>query len=450
MNLLRLIERNLEQRKLATTLTALSVALGVMLVTAILLLHDELERTYRRPGKGYDMVVGPTGSPLQLVLNSVYHLDKSPGLISHHVWRELAGPEMKRYVRLAVPFSVGDNFKGFRVVATTDAVFSPRFPFPDSKTTQGKFVAGRPFHFDQEAMDEALAHLEGKTRVPAGTENESGTEGSHDGAHLGENEAVIGFEVARKLNLSVSDMIEPTHGVEGSKEHAAEHLWEVVGILKKSGTAADRVVFINMDSFYRIPEHSGSGGLLPNAAEKTAGISSVLLFSRKGHPRIFLLQTLNKRSDVQVADVSEEIIHLMNIVGNVDQVFMLVAILVVIIGVISIMVAIYNTMNERRRELAIMRALGARRATVFATIVGESTAIALVGGLVGLVLGHVLVALAAGPLESMANMQVQPLRFLADEFKVVCAVTLVGALAGLLPAMKAYRTNVAENLAPLS
>lgn len=459
MRLLGLIERSITQRKLSSTLTALSVALGVMLVAAIGGVMQAMEDNYEKPGKGYSLVVGPAGSPLTLVLNSIFHVEQSRGLLPFRIYEEM---KASRLVKHAVPYAVGDMFRGFRVVATTDGVFDPYFPHPESETTPGKFSEGGPFVYDPLALVKSVA-LSVRNPVP---------EEARDAKAL--NQAVVGSVVADKLELRVGDRIEPTHGVESTSAHEEQMLWRVTGILKRTGTPIDRVVFINLDSFYRIPEHAG-GVRVKEDGSVEAALSSVLVFPKPKIAKALLLTRLRQREDLQVAEVREQLDKLFSIVGNVRYVFMLVAAMVVVIGVISVMVSIYNTMNERRREIAIMRAIGARRSTVLSAIVGEATVLAFCGALAGLLLGCGLVAAVSAYVERQAGFRPDPLAVLsapvpgdlADALLrisggyvdlsampfapvLVGVVTMTGAIAGMIPAWKAYRTDVATNLAPLS
>jgi putative ABC transport system permease protein len=155
------------------------------------------------------------------------------------------------------------------------------------------------------------------------------------------------------------------------------------------------------------------------------------------------------RQDLKVIDVPTELSWLFDQVGRAKQVMMVVASMVVLIGVISILVAIYNTVNERRREIAIMRAIGAKRATVVLTIVGEAAVLALMGAFAGLILGHLSLLIGGSYLDSLAGFRPNPFRFLVhQEAKLILIVAGVGVLAGLVPAIQAYRTDVATNLAP--
>lgn len=437
MNLPRLIERNIQQRKLSSFLTALSVALGVMLVIAILIVQKQMEDAYQRPGKGFSLVVGPPqGSPLTLVMNTIYHVDQSQGRLPMAILDELR--ELK-YVKHAVPYAVGDAFRGFRVVATTDALFSKYFPHPAGEGKE-KFEFGGPFPFDRRSLKASVSLLAG---VPIPDDCKDAPVHNH---------AVIGAAVAEALDINVGYEIEPTHGVEGGqKAHEERQLWTVTGILKRTNTPVDRVVFINLDSFYRIPDHA-IGGVMRTKDGKgwQAAISSIVVFPRGSTFKALLYARLKAREDIKVAEVNSELKKLFDLVGGVRVLFVVVSALVAVIGVVSIMVAIYNTMNERRREIAILRSIGARRLTVMGAIVAEAATLAFLGALAGLLMAHGLVALAAGYVEKQAHFRPDSLEIQPIELGMLGVVTMVGALAGLVPAWKAYRTDVASNIAPMS
>ena len=443
MSLLGLVIRNLRLRAVSSSLTALSVALGTMLVTAILILQASLTQHYEGPGRGYSIVVGAPGSALQLVLNAIYHVDDAPGLMPMRVWWELAEDDS---VALAVPYAVGDSFRGYRVVATSDAFFDRRAPQPAGAGSE-KLADGRPFRFDRHRLDVVLKGL-GASLGPDPTPSERPDAHPEDGhSPRGPFEAVVGAEVARALGIRVGDQIEPSHGVEGARVHEREHLWEVVGILKPTDTAVDRLVLIPLDSFFSIEDHR-AGALLPGTTEP--GLSAVLVFPRPGVHKVMLLSRLNRRPEIQVADVHEEVRHLFEIVGSVDVLFLLVSILVVVVGVLSVLVALYNSMNERKREVAILRAIGAPRRWVLGSVVLEAALITALGAAIGVGLGHALVAATAGRVEATAGFRPSALTFVPAELAVIGSVVVAGALAGIWPAWKAYATDVADNLRPTS
>jgi putative ABC transport system permease protein len=436
MRAYQLILRNVSQHRLSSALTLLSVALGALLLSAILLLRAATENSFFGPSRGFSLVVGPPGSRLELVLNTIFQIGQSPGLLAYDAFEEL---EKNPSTELAVPYAVGDAFRGFRVVGTSDGFFSPRFPYPAATATAAKFSAGRPFRFDAAALRVRLDELAAGTRAEVGA--------TLAAPEPGVAEAVLGANVARELDIRLGDQIEPTHGVDGAgvaHEHA--QLWTVVGILERSATPIDDLVLINLDSFFRIPDHRG--GIIPESGKPA--ISAVVLFPKPGVHKALLLGQLNKRTQLQVADVDGEVRRLLHIVGNVDRVFFVIAALVVWIGVVSVAVGIYNTLAARQRELAILRILGARRRTLFGMLVGEATLLSALGGALGLLLGHLLVAAGAGLIEQSSGVRPRPWLLLPEEALAYLLLVAAGALSGLLPATRAYRSDAAATLAPLS
>lgn len=442
MRLDQLVRRNLRRQRVSSGLTALNVALGALLVSVVLLLRAATAEAFLSPSRGFSLVVGPKGSRLELVLNSIFHLGQSPGLLSYGVFEEL---ERHPSTQLAVPYAVGDTFRGFRVVGTTDAFFDPRFPYPNASTPEAKLASGRPLHCDRRALDEALAALVARAPRSAVADAGPAAPGAPSVQRAAVDEAVVGARVAAALDVRVGDRIEPTHGIEaGGVAHRERHLWQVVGVLAATGTPLDDLVLINLDSFFRIADHSG--GIVPETNEP--GISAVLLFPKPGVHKALLLSQLNKRSSLQVADVDSEVRALLSLVGNVDRVFFGIAVLVVVVGVVSVAVALFNTLGARRRELAILRILGARRRTVFGMLVGEAALISALGGALGIVAGHAALAALAGVVEHSAGFRPSALVLLPEEVLAYVLVVAAGAFGGLLPGFEAYRTDVASHLAP--
>jgi putative ABC transport system permease protein len=432
MRLDQLVRRNLYRHRVGSGLTALNVALGALVVSVVLLLRSATAGAFLQPSRGFSLVVGAPGSRLELVLDTVFQMGQSPGLLAFDAFEEL---ERHPSTQLAVPYAVGDTFRGYRVVGTTEAFFDPRFPYPRADSPAAKLSSGRPLRADRGALRAALEALV----APAG-KSPAASSGS-----VPVNEAVVGADVAAALDVRVGDRIEPTHGVEaGGIAHRTRQLWDVVGVLERTSTPVDRVVLINLDSFFRIGDHAG--GVVPESNEP--GISAVLLFPKPGVHKALLLSQLAKRSSLQVADIDAEVHALLGLIGNVDRVFFAIAILVVLVGVVSVSVAIYNTLAARRREFAILRILGASRLTVFGILVGEAGLLSAVGGLVGIAAGHLVVALTAGVVERSAGFRPPALLLLPEEVLAYLLVVAAGALGGLLPAFEAYRSDVASHLVP--
>ncbi len=453
MNLLKIVIKNMRQRALATWLTGASVMLGVALAVAILLIKQGVQQRFEQGTLGYEMVVGAKGSPLQLVLNVVYNLDISPGNISWKLFEKLR--DDKR-VKLAVPFSVGDNYHGFRIVGTTDAFFKD-FEFEPGRKPE--LAAGRIFNFKEDALMSAFREAAERAREREAKERGEEVKPAPEPAHVEHPfEAVIGSTVAEQTSLAVGQTFIAAHGVQPSaeaKEHT-ENPWTVVGILQPTHTAVDRAIYINLDSFYHIEGHELRGPTAPEKPEEKDNdpdpgqVSSIVLKLRSPITAFGLYRELNDREDAMAAFPAAEIRKLFDIVGNIDRLLLAQAILILIVAGVAIAVSIYNSMSERRREIAILRALGARRTTIFSIVLLEAVIICLFGAAAGLVGGHIVVGLTNGALYKASGFVIPAFHIQPLEWYILGVAVILGALAGLGPAFGAYRTDVAKNLAPTS
>ena len=455
MNLMKIVMKNMRQRALATWLTGTSVALGVALAVAIVLIKQGVQQRFEQGTVGYEMVVGAKGSPLQLVLNTVYNLDISPGNISWKLFEQLrANPRVK----LAVPFSVGDNYHGFRIVGTTDAFFK-EFEFEPGRKPE--VATGRIFTFSEAALKSAFQEAEQRAKEREARERGEEVKPATVPEHASENrpfEAVIGSTVARETGLQISQTFIAAHGVQPSaeaKEHT-ENPWTVVGILAPTHTAADRAIYINLDSFYHIEGHEIRQPTAPAKVEEKDNdpdpgqVSSIVLKLRSPIHAFPLYREINDRQDAMAAFPAAEIRKLFDIVGNIDRLLFAQAILVLIVAGVAIAVSIYNSMSERRREIAILRALGARRATIFSIVLLEAMTICIVGAAAGLLGGHLVVAAANGALYRASGFVIPAFHMQALEWYILTVAVILGAISGIGPAWGAYRTDVAKNLAPSS
>lgn len=391
-----LVLRGLRLRWVASVLNTLGVAVGVGAVCVVLVIQADVQRRFEGPARSYGLVVGAPGSAQQLVLNSVFHLDESPGILPLSVWRELDAHES---TALVVPYAVGDSFRGFRVVATTDAFFDPRFPDPAGERPGDKLRDGRPLQTRESAV----------------------------------REAVVGADVADAIGLRVDDRIELSHGVEdGAAAHDREVMWEVVGVLEPTGTALDRVVLIDLHAFLAMDEH----------ARAQPGLSALLVFPHRGVHTAVLMGELRPRSDLQVAHVGTEVRRLLALVGRVDTLFLIVSQLIVVVALSSVFASAYVAAHARRGQIGILRALGLPRRSIVALVVAESSVLAFAGAVLGLLGAHLLLYLGADAIETAAGLRFEAGHFVGGEAIVVVAVVLAGALAGVLPGVQAYRADV--------
>ena len=400
MNIWSIVLRSLRQHLLSTCVTAFSVALATGLLMSVWTVKDESRKTFTQVTGGFDAVLGPRSSELQLVLNSIFHLESSPGNISLEDYASVTNDPR---ITLAAPIAVGDNYRGVRIVGTTTNYF------------QTEYAPGKKY--DVEPDSDWFDPLR--------------------------REAVVGSYVAKQLGLKVGDEFHPNHGVTFNEEEEHEEHYLVIGILKPSNTPADKVIWIPLEGLQKMSGH---------AIETHEQISAVLLkFTSPMAARA--LQLKYQREDTRFTlawPIGNIVAQLFSKIGWFDKLLAAVAALVALVACASVMASIYNSMNERRREIAIMRALGARRADIFTMVVLEAIFIVLFGILAGYLVHLGIMFTAAHLLQAQTGVVLNPFSPNAVLWLAPLALLLAGALSGVVPAIKAYRTDVASSLQPHS
>ncbi|MBK8978556.1 MAG: ABC transporter permease [Planctomycetes bacterium] len=477
--------RNVHVRKLSSGLTTLSVALGAGLVAAIWLMIAQAEEKYRQSYAGYSAIVGPQeGAPLSLVLSTVMNLGYAPGVVPMSVYRELHdGRLAARWgTNYAIPQARGDYFEGFPIVGTTDDWFTK---FARGRDADGgprllRFAAGERWvfgHDDFVAFAEDLAkRKEAELEAAAADDHDHAHDHTHEGdadhdhAQGGDQaqdhdhdhdqdaelpvawrQAVIGADVAAKLGIGVGDAIVPSHGADDLVAHQhGEAASRIVGVLAPTGTPIDRCVYVPIALFLSMSGHEAIRETAQTIEAGQVQISAIIYDAKHPLAAAQLRYEFQTRDEAQVAWPHIEIAQLLQIVGNAADLLRVIAWLVVAVAAIGVCVALYNTMNERRREIAIMRSLGARRSQIVTIILLEATAIAFVGAVAGIALCH-LAAYGAGELvQQRTSVALDWAAFSLDELWLILGVSLLGGLAGVVPAVKGSTTEVAQNLGPVS
>lgn len=398
-----IVLRSLRQHALSTVVTAGSVALAGGLLMSVWIVKQRSQATFTGVNAGFDAVLGARGSKLQLVLNAVFHLEASPGNLA---WQDYLDIKNNRSVELAVPLAVGDNYRGYRLVGTTPELFE-----------KAEYAPGKKF-----------------TLEPGG--------GWFDPER---REAVVGAFAARKLKLKVGDTFHPFHGLIFDEQSQHAETYVVVGVLKSSNTPGDRVIWIPLAGIQRMSGHD------PRTA---TDVSAVLVKLKGGNAMAgFQMDMMYNKQGNRLTfawPIGRVMAELFDKIGWFNRVLTLVSYLVALVAAGSILASIYNSMNERRRELAILRALGARRVTVFSAIVLEAAAIAGLGMAAGFGIYLALMSVVAGIIRAQTGVVLEPFAFNPVMLWSPAMFIALGALAGIVPAVKAYRTEVAENLTPHS
>jgi len=404
-------------RKFTSTLTILSVALGVGLIYAVLTLREETRKRFEEEGQSFDIVVGAKGSPLQLVLSALYFMDAPTGNIQLADYEAIKKNED---VAAAFPISMGDTYRGFRIVGTITDLFSYTWTNPVSGEKR------KPFNLAEGRLFEKPM------------------------------EAVLGSAVARAEQLQLGDSFIGAHGFielpDGVREDHAENPYTVVGILQPSGSPNDRAIFADLASVWDVhaqkhaaPDRHGQGQDAP--LEVTAVLVSLQSPTLRFQFVEFVNDTYNAMATIPINQIQNLYASLL---GTAKSVLLAVGYLVVVISAISILIGLYLSILQRRRDLAIMRALGASAYEIVGSVLIEAFLVTLLGVVAGWFVGNIATLAVGLYLTRQYGLTIDVFTMLTNEQIVAFSIVgLVGIIAGIAPAWQAYRTDVARDLAEL-
>lgn len=411
MNLFLLSWKYIKGKPLNTALNVLLLSFGIGIIVVLLLLSSQLEDKLTQNARGIDLVVGAKGSPLQIILASIYHMDYPTGNIPLHEAVQLS---RNRLVKNAVPLALGDSYRTVRIVGTT----------------------------------EGFAEL-------YGLELAEGSWWSDD------YEVALGQGAAAKLGLAVGDTFFGEHGMAEGGEAHDEHAYKVAGILAPAGKVTDHLILTSVQSVWLMhgahseEEHVHHEtdtlvevlGIQLNPEElPEREITSLLVHYRSPMAAVQLPRIVNSQSSMQAASPAFETARLFSLIGVGVDVVEGFAYLIIFMAGLSVFIALYNSLKERQYDLAIMRSLGASRLKLFLHITLEGIIITCLGGGAGFVLGHgVIELLGRYFLDSQSG--ISGLVFLPAELYIIYISFILGILASLIPAVNAYKTDISKVLA---
>jgi putative ABC transport system permease protein len=398
MKLLALAFRYLWARPLATVLNLVLLTLGLASITFVLLVTEQVNRSFQRDLAGIDLVVGAKGSPMQLILAGVFHIDVPPGNIKLADLQALAA---KPQVAQVIPLSLGDSFSGFRIVGTT----------PDY-----------------------LAHY--RLQVAQGRVWSSAME------------TVIGAQVARTVGLKPGDSFVGGHGLgAGGKSHG-DTPYRVTGVLAPCGCVADRLVLTPTESVWHVHEGHAAGGKEEDHAghEPEREVTMALVRYRSPLAAASFPRYVNSQTEMQAAAPAVEVTRLLRLLGVGSEVLQGVGAVLLLTAALSVFIALWSAVRERRADLAMLRMLGASPAKVAALLLAEGLWLALLASVLGLALGHGLTALVGAVLQAQQSLPVSGAVWVPQEAWVPAVAVLTAGAAALIPAISAYRVDVAQLL----
>ena len=385
------------------------MTLGIAIISLLLLLNKQLDDQFRRNIRGIDMVLGAKGSPLQLILSSIYQIDSPVGNIPLAEAERLTRNPM---IKTAIPLALGDNYRSFRIVGTTKK-YLDHF---EATVGQGKLFAV-------------------------------------------DLECVIGVRVAESTGLKIGDLFAGSHGLDAEGEAHEDTKYKVVGILNPSNSVADQLILTPVSSVWAIHEeheHKGEGAAVGEVDHEHEGddhteegereITSMLIKFRNPMG-MMLARGINTNSKLQAAMPQIEVNRLFELLGVGVETLRYLALAIIFVAGISVFVSLYNSLKERRYEMALMLSMGATRTQLFTMLLLEGLVLALIGFVAGLLISRLSLWFISGYVQGtyhydVANFGIQP-----DEWYILVAAIGIGLVAAALPAIGVYRMNISRTLA---
>ena len=409
----RLAIASLFARALTVGMTVLAIALSVALFLGVEKVRTGAKASFADTISGTDLIVGARSGSVQLLLYSVFRIGNATNNVTWESYQDIAA---RPDVEWIVPISLGDSHRQFRVMGTSSAFFE------HYKYRQGRSLAVA----DGVLMDDLF-------------------------------DTVIGADVAATLGYSVDDPIVVAHGLASFTEHK-DQPFRVSGILEKTGTPVDRTVIVSMEAIEAIHVDWQSGAQMPGQStpvevirqmDLTPKAVTAALVGVESPLQTFALQrAINEYRQEPLLAILPGVAlqELWGIVGIAETALLAVSAMVVVTALIGMMATIFSSLNERRREMAIFRAMGARPATILGMLVLEAMVMAAVGALFGLLFLYLGLIIAQPILDSAFGLWLPIDAPTLREFWVILAVICAGAIVSLVPALRAYRMSVADGM----
>ncbi|HMO38814.1 MAG TPA: ABC transporter permease [Saprospiraceae bacterium] len=418
MNLLQLSWKNLTNKPLSMLLSLVLFALGVGLISLLLLLSQQLQEKFDKNLAGVDLVIGAKGSPLQLILCNMYHIDAPTGNVPISAARPFLNPNHP-LIKTAVPVSVGDNYKGYRIVGT-----------------------------DYRILDLYEASI-------------------GEGALWEKTfEVTIGAGVAADLKLSVGDKFFSSHGfiMDDDLAHDDADPFVVTGILAPTGAVIDQLILTNTQSIWAVHDHEASDDADDEAHEHDhyaygdvhtsllefpdQDITALLVqFKMRNFQTLNMQRSINENTDLQAATPAIEINRLYSMMGLGEDALRALALVIIFVSGLSVFISLYSSLKERKYELALMRVMGSSPGKIFLLIVLEGLLLALIGYIIGMVLSHGSMEILAGFMKSSYRYSFSGAVFLREELYLLAAALGIGFIAAVIPAIQARNADISATLA---
>ncbi|HYF70429.1 MAG TPA: ABC transporter permease [Ohtaekwangia sp.] len=412
MNILILVWSYLKSRPLNTAINSILLSLGIAMITILLLFNKQLEQKITENARGIDLVVGAKGSPLQLILCNIFHIDFPTGNIKLNEAEKISS---HRLVKRSIPLALGDSYQSYRIIGTNKAYAD----LYHAKIAEGDW------------WEKTL-------------------------------EVNLGSNAAKLTGLKIGDTFASAHGLMDGGHAHNEHQYVVKGILAPTYTVLDNLILTNVESVWvmheegeaehhetdEVPGADARSPLIPSiaAGDSTKEITSILIQYRSAMGAIQLPRLINGQTKLQAASPAFETARLFSILGVGMEILMGFAYVLIIISALSIFIALYNSLKERRYDMAILRSMGASRKKLLVSILLEGGLLTLTGSCLGMLIGHGMVELLAITITETQKTGITGMIFFREEWIILVGSLLLGLICAVVPAIQAYRTDISKVL----
>ena len=395
MNIFKLSIKNIFNKPLSSLITVALLALGIGIISLLLQLNSLIKDQMENNLRGIDMVVGAKGSPLQLILSSVYHIDSPTGNISLEEAEEISNNKM---VGSSIKLLYGDNYKGFRIVGAEKKLI---------ELYKGVIKQGKEWNSPYEVL--------------------------------------VGSKVYEKLNIKVGDDLVTSHGLRETGQSHSDKSFKVVGLLESSNSVMDQLIITSPESVWDI--HSAHDHEEDKHEEENKEITAMLIKFKSPMNIIRFPRQINENTNLQAAVPSYEISRLFKLFGFGIETLTYLAYLIIIVSGFSLFINLFNSMNDRKYEMAFIRTLGASRFQLSRMIIFESLILTIAGFVIGLLFSRFGVMFVSSLMDESINYNLDTIRILNEEYWLLGLSILIGLISSLIPAIQVYKMNISKILA---
>ncbi len=423
MSLLNLAWKNIWHKKLSSILSILLLSIGVALISLTIIISKNLDENLKKNMKGVDMVIGAKGSPLQVILSALYHIDAPTGNISYQEAKEISKHFL---VKTAIPLSYGDSYKAVKILGTNE-LFIEHYNL--------ELDVGNVFEKDFEVC--------------------------------------LGNAVANNLNLKVGDEFYSQHGLDGNGHSHENRAFKVVGIFKASNSIADQLIICDLSDIWDIHEehhhdhdhqeedheehdheghdheghdHDDHEHENDEHLEEDKEITAMLISYKNKNGFMFLPNMVNQKSTLQAASPSIEINRLFSLLGFGFKTLYSIATVLMIVSGLSIFISMFQALSARKYELALMRSMGAGKIKLFSLLLLESLILAFIGIFIGLLISRIINMTVSGITEQSYKYSLNSWTLEKEELLLIGVTLVIALLASFLPAFRAGNVNISKVL----